>query len=535
MTNIIDLQEISPNHWRAKYQGNFGVYTIRISTNGKETTHFSCSCPSSYYPCKHIAMIEEAIGERIAKSKDTRKKSKGSAEALLKTLSRKELYDFIVKHIRYNPDLTNDVFLEFSYKIENPHQNKYSLVLRRALETITIEEGDNDGEDWIDIDVLHQWLEKAERCFEQRDYQEAVLIAQAHIEEFAQWLENLDGGMEDWIHEAYQTRPFAILENVVKTHEVTIRELFDYCMVELPKKKYAGTMMHALFNDLLLTLSLEGKEKTDSDAFIALQNTLLQGVANKSSYEAKKILQREIEFYQSSHKPQDAWKLIEENIQIPDFRKQVIEEKIKKQDYKTAKKLIQDFIDAEPRNERHPSEWDDMSLTIAKEEKDIPTLRRISRLCIDAYFTTDYFTLYKSTFTADEWADAVEDLLKHYEKRERGFSDSMAEVFANERAAERLLAYIEKHLSLERLAKYHTVFAGMFPEKTLALFRKTIDRYAEDNVGRSYYERIAESFTTMTKIPNGNTVVTDMINTYRIRYRKRRAMLEILNRLPFLC
>ena len=68
---IIDLHEIFPNTWKASYSGNYGTYTIKIKTDGKKTTDFSCSCPSDYYPCKHIAMIEEAIRERIAKNSKT--------------------------------------------------------------------------------------------------------------------------------------------------------------------------------------------------------------------------------------------------------------------------------------------------------------------------------------------------------------------------------------------------------------------------------------------------------------------------------
>ncbi|MDR1210743.1 MAG: SWIM zinc finger family protein [Spirochaetaceae bacterium] len=54
MSDILDLRETSPNHWQAKYQGNYGVYTIKIATDGKRRGEFSCSCPSDYYPCKHI-------------------------------------------------------------------------------------------------------------------------------------------------------------------------------------------------------------------------------------------------------------------------------------------------------------------------------------------------------------------------------------------------------------------------------------------------------------------------------------------------
>jgi len=56
--SISDLQEISPDVWKAKYRGNYGTYTIKIKNDGNKTVDFSCSCPSDYYPCKHIPMVE---------------------------------------------------------------------------------------------------------------------------------------------------------------------------------------------------------------------------------------------------------------------------------------------------------------------------------------------------------------------------------------------------------------------------------------------------------------------------------------------
>jgi hypothetical protein len=50
---------------------------------------------------------------------------KVSVEHLLNKLTHKELYDFTLRLIKNNPDLTNAVFLEFSERIENKSGNKY--------------------------------------------------------------------------------------------------------------------------------------------------------------------------------------------------------------------------------------------------------------------------------------------------------------------------------------------------------------------------------------------------------------------------
>ncbi|MDR2743542.1 MAG: hypothetical protein LBB98_15530 [Treponema sp.] len=397
------------------------------------------------------------------------------------------------------------------------------------MEKVKLDE-DYYGEDWISIDVLDQWLEKARDYLNQRNYHEAVLAAQACIEEFAYWQENSDSDISELVYDGYQSEPFEVLTGAARSQEVNIRELFDYCMKEMPKKKYAGTMAYDNFNDLLLELLKAGKEELNAGAFISLQNSLLESVTDKSSYEAQKILQREIDYYKSRHKYKKAWEIIEENIQIVAFRRMLVEKKIEQRDYDAAKKLIYDFVNADPKRERHPSEWDDFLLTIAKEEKDTPALRKISRICIDDYFRADYFPLYKSTFTDGEWAEAMEDLITYYKNKTRGFSSSVADVLTAGNVAERLLEYIEKYPFIENLDKYYTVFAKAFPEKTLALFRKSVDRYAESNTGRTSYEHIAELLRKMTEIPNGGAVVTGMINEYRTRYKIRRAMVEVLDR-----
>jgi hypothetical protein len=84
-------------------------------------------------------MIERAIAERIARNVK-RKKDEPSAEELLKKLNREELYNFIVRLIQNNPDLSNAVLLEFSDKIDSPNGkkgNKYVSIIRQALDSYT--------------------------------------------------------------------------------------------------------------------------------------------------------------------------------------------------------------------------------------------------------------------------------------------------------------------------------------------------------------------------------------------------------------
>jgi hypothetical protein len=473
-------------------------------------------------------MVEEAIAERIAKNAKTQKDGKEkeiSAGELLKKLSHEELYDFTARMVQNNPDLSNAVLLEFSDKIETGRGNKYVPLIRRALESLDFDYDDYYDEMGPDIDVLDQWFEKARQRLAEKKSPEAVLIAQACIEEYASWLDDMDSDMIDYISEEYQSVPFEILEKAAADNAIDGKGLYDYCMTEMHKEKYAGLYMFEGFNRLLMKVSA----RVNPDAFIALQYGFLDKVQDKSSYEAKEILDRIIDFYKSRHQPKKAWNCIEENMQIESFRKMVVEKKIKEKDFDGAKKLVHEYINQQKGHGSHHSRsWDGFLLQIAQGEKDIPAIRDVSYSFIKDYFSDDYYRIYKSTFSAGEWTEAYENLLRHYGNKKDFYGNPAADLLAAEKEAERLIEYIEKKLSLEDVETYHKYFAAAFPEKTLALFRKAVDRYAERNTGRPCYERIAAVFSKMKKIPGGAAVVADMKGQYKITYKNRPAMRESL-------
>ncbi|MDR1883212.1 MAG: SWIM zinc finger domain-containing protein [Prevotella sp.] len=536
MNKFISLEEISPDNWRARYQGNYGVYTIKMTLDGNEATDFSCSCPSSRYPCKHIAMVKKAIAERMAEIRKPVKEKEITVESVLKDVPQKELYDFLVRQARYNPELTNTLLLEFSHKISagnkskngdrNGDENSYSLILRKTLENTYITNTDlYDYGGNVEIDALDQWIDKAQTYAKQGNYREAVLISKACIEEYADWLQKTDSYMTDYINPDYQTTPFEILNTALTNSGVEAGALFDYCQAEMAKPKYSETDMFDEFNDLLMTLSAI----INPDGFINLQDNLLSKVPDKSSYEAQKILQRKIDFYTQAGQPEKAWEVMETNLQIESYRKKVVEKKIENQQFTEVKKLIKDFIKGS--GNRYPNYWHDFLLTIAQKEKDAPAIREISFEFLKSQFDAKYFRAYKSTFTGDEWQKEVETLIKTYEKSsQQRFSSNIAEVLVAEKAIERLIAYIEKYPSLHVIEQYYSMFSASFPEKTLALFRQEVDIYAK-NTGRNSYETILDTLKKMRKIKGGETVVADMVGQYKICYKNRKVMIEILNRL----
>jgi hypothetical protein len=133
---------------------------------------------------------------------------------------------------------------------------------------------------------------------------------------------------------------------------------------------------------------------------------------------------------------------------------------------------------------------------------------------------------YQSLPYSSEWVDEREKLFLRYSGKKH-FGSSAANLLAAENEVERLLNYIEKYLSMNELERYYKVFTSDYPEKTLDLFKKVLVPYAA-NTGRDCYEHILSVLKKMSRIKGGKKAASDLAADFRIQYKNRRAMMEVL-------
>jgi hypothetical protein len=301
--------------------------------------------------------------------------------------------------------------LKFADKIKTT-KNKYHAILRESFDGINLYNEDYcDYDGWLTIDFLDDWLEKADACVKKENCAEAALIAKACLEQLFEWLfkMNIDGGADD-----YAEHIFSILEKAAKKSEKGKKELYQYCLAEVPKEKYRD--IQDSFYDLMLALAPDA----DPEGFLALQDKLFAALEDKTSWQAHKILMRKIKFYRNAHKTAAALEVIKNNLQIESFREEWVEHLIKKGELSEAKKIIYELIDNES-GEKHiyrKERWDELLLKIAQKEKDLPEIRRIAFTFIEGYFEKKYYRIYKSAFASKEWPAEKEHLAALYgEKR----------------------------------------------------------------------------------------------------------------------
>jgi hypothetical protein len=60
------------------------------------------------------------------------------------------------------------------------------------------------------------------------------------------------------------------------------------------------------------------------------------------------------------------------------------------------------------------------------------------------------------------------------------------------------------------------------------MFKKALVPYAT-NTGKQYYEHILSLLKKMSRIKGGKKAASDLVADFRIRYKNRRAMMEVLS------
>jgi len=475
-------------------------------------------------------MIEKEIHAQLKNEVKT-KKEKGIIVAyVLENTTHKELLDFIVANAKHNPDFTNTVLLKFASKIKTDGVNKYNTIIRTALKKFHFDFDDVYGydDDAFEIDVLDEWFSKAREYLAAKNYEEAIAIAKACIEEYAICLEDVESEIVGLIGSYYEEEPFDILSDAASVSDKISNELYAYCKQEMQNKKYQIYTFADSFNNLLSNLATI----ENTDEFITSQDNLLKTISDKSSYEAKLILERKIDFYKKIGNEELAQKTIVENIQIESFREIIVKQKIANKDYEDAKKLIEDFLDKREKTSlNYNRNWHELLLEIAHKQNDITTIRKLTLSFIESNYNEKYYRMYKSTFRNYDWLDEMENIIKLYANKHKYFNESVATILVEEKEAERLLKYIAKHPSLQNVEKYYTHFSDEFTKETLVLLMDATNNYVTNNLGREHYEYVAKIIKKIQKLEGGNEVAMSMINRYKVDYKNRRVLIEILNKI----
>ncbi|MEA3422346.1 MAG: hypothetical protein U9Q80_00815, partial [Bacillota bacterium] len=101
--------------------------------------------------------------------------------------------------------------------------------------------------------------------------------------------------------------------------------------------------------------------------------------------------------------------------------------------------------------------------------------------------------------------------------------------YAEEKMLDNLIEEIKKSPDQSGIDMYKDMLFDDYPAETLELLIKRVERMAQHTKGRKYYKSIVYELRSILKYPNGEKMVMELISEWRIKYSKRRAMMEELD------
>lgn len=563
---VSELEEISPGEWTATVEGT-DDYNVEISMDGNEIESWYCDCPYEGEICKHVVATLLAIRDNRKKAGNSIfSKMKIKAEEapvleeikevgkqpcpslvdiqqLLSFIDPQELSKFICEYASTNLEFKTALSNHFiakelslsskgkDYRIEIQKVFKRSGYHKRSRYHNRY---DNYDRDWKTIfNQMDTFLEKADFFLNLEAMDNSIAIALQVLRSIG---ENYDDELlydgissSDYCEQAgdlllkviehpktTQAQKMEILQGLREIAEISIFREYDlYDVDEL--------MMQ-------INLSIQPAEKA-----LELIDELLE--VRKGTCGIYQLVLRKVNLLLEQNEEQKADDTIRQYLYLTEIRRMEVDKLIARCQYDEAICLLNDGIEIAER-EMHSGtvgEWLKMKLDIYeithRVSEVIDTCRLLFVVGSDKLI---YYSKLKTLVPKEQWKSFLDRMMKEAELSDY-FSfvgNDKAEIYVKEKDNDSLFSLLSsvRYNQLETLMKYAHYLKDTHSEKLIAIYTSLLNDYAERNLGREHYEFIARVLSCIRKLNGGQAVVKSLVAEFRIKYKRRPAMMEVLGK-----
>lgn len=535
---VDNLEKVASGLWMAQVHGTES-YLVSVKTSRTQLKGWECDCPYDHGPiCKHVIAVFYAIADELAmKSGGKRNSSSGQnrVEVIFEKASKSDLEKFITEQFRWNKGLKNVFISHFAELLDEDPDKKYRTIIRNAYKSA------QDSYGFIDYSSVNRFhaslnklVDKAKEVIGNDDLMESLSIVKIIIEEIPVMLHNMDdssGGGGGVFYTAAE-----VFSEIAGLAPPSLKDdLFDYCLKEYPKSKYADFGFEEIF---LENLSILATKSEQEKAFFKLINDELAILQNEGhgDYRIVQLIEAQLAYFLANGRNEEAQTLIVQNNQYPEFRQLLVDQAIESKDWQSAKVMCQDGIrSAEETNHSGTvMNWYIKLLEIAKKEGDINDQRTLSeKLFFDSNYDMSYYKSLKSTYKKGDWVEESEGIINKLKgpKQVGSYYDlsTLAQIFIEENYQERLLKLLELNAKrIQFLDAFKDSLSDSYSEKLAVIYAEGIMEYAK-LTGRNIYNEVARYLKKLQDMKGGKTQVKLLIGKFRVQYKMRPAMMEILN------
>ncbi len=539
--HVTSLEEDEKGLWFAEVEGTDN-YIVNIEIKRSKIKHWYCDCPFEGDICKHVIAVLYAISENESlkkepvKKKGTKKNKAKKIEMIFDNVTKDDLKEFIKSEFLKDRSLKNKFIVYFAEHIDENAEDKYKILVKNIIKASEDRYGFIDYHSAFSLNKeLDGLLNKAQMLLEKRNLKESLSICKVIIEEVPLLIQHMDdsaGGIYGLMEYA-----FNIFSQVVKKAPPELKDvLFQYCLENCDDEKYHDYDFRDGFLYVLPELiSTEEQEQQ----FLNLIDFQIEVERNKEypDFRVSSLIKVKIDFLITNGRNEEAWKLVEDNKQYPEFMKMLVDDALENKDFIKAVNLCFEGIKI-AKEKSHPgtvTDWHEKLLTIYENTKNTGEIRKMTKkLFFDSHYSMKYYKKLRSTYNKDEWQEICESIIEKI-KGENKFGSyyharTLADIFIEEKYKARLLKLLQLNSQeINFIDEYSKHIKKEYSGELILLYEEGIKKYAE-NTGRNYYNDVAGYLKKLQKINGGEKKVKWLLYFFRQTYKRRRAMMEILDK-----
>ncbi len=474
-----------------------------------------------------------------------------SFKKTLNKISLEEYRAFVLHCATQDPDFKIMFEIFFADKTDSPDiAGKYKKLMERLISKYS-DHGYIDYRSTSDLSSeIDNFLEISAKMVSQSNFRDGFLVASIVLKESIQLITHCDdsgGYIGGNISEAIE-----LVENICQEDNAANdlkEEIFLFLETELQDRIYFdyGDFGYDLFSTFRsLAVNLGKKE-----SFLTFLENQIRRVKPEahSDYEIEFLIKERIAFYADSNEPEEAKKLIAENLDIVELRNEEVNRVLLQKDFEQAKILINEGIRI-AEEKVHPgtvNEWKRALLRVAQQENDVPTIRHYTKyFAFERGFSNKDYRQWKATYSPTEWGAIIEEHInktiaeiKSDKTKRFVFYDqntqlrmNLAPIYIEEQYLDRLMGLLQNEKSLDVILTYHDHLKKQFPDELMALYPAAFEHNAERASNRKEYATLASTMKRVMKdLPEKKDEIMALVSKLKQKYARRPAMLDELGRL----
>lgn len=564
---IHDIEEIATGVWKATVIGS-EVYTVNISLAGEKITSWHCNCPYDGNLCKHVVatlltirhhkkkhfmpqaeevpvIIDEAIVKQVIKEE----KEGEEIAKLVSFIDSEVLAAFVCEYAATHADFSEAMRQRFIPAKNGTHPSiDYSKGIQECFTSSYRKPSSynrySDYEE-SDLDVyavssqLDKYLDKATFLLEQKSYEEVASIV---LQIFRSIGECCDEDEEYAIYDqeylftnACKTAA-ALLLQLAENAEVP-QSLKDNILDELcDMTTLEAYCSYCIYEMDKLVDDFNRISQTKEEAVKRIDKILLEKKPN--DYRIGQLVEQKIGFLRELSRTEEAEEVMEKYLHLPSIREIKIRQLLDEKMYEAALQTIDQGIEIAQKlnNQGTLFSWKKAKLNIYQQTCNIPQIIVAAKeMFISDGEKMESYRLLKRYISAEEWKPFLKSLMEQAALGSHSFWGASIEatIYVEEKDEEQLMRFLRETLpnrQIDALQNYASHLKEMHSAEILALYAQRIQEYAEQNIGRNHYEHVASVLRTMQEFKEGTKAVDELVQLFRLKYKKRSAMMEVLSK-----